>query len=197
MRVQASFSENVYRYYQQSQYPGGTSFLRQDLSDVFDREIRCRAAPKGQILADYCDWKSQQPPRILPPSQGATEENLAYLRKHFSGDLDLFQRIDAVDTMREMGILTEEQMLNYLGLGESTIGVITKDTPYVRFIPAGASQELRSWIDFFGTSAVGFCDDLDKLLDILDVRMRFEGQENVAEQIQAVLNRTTNKSGVY
>ena len=98
--------------------------------------------------------------------------------------------------MREMGILTEEQMLNYLGLGESTIGVITKDTPCVRFIPAGASQELRSWIDFFGTSAVGFCDDLDKLLDILDVRMRFEGQENVAEQIQAVLNRTTNKSVV-
>ena len=101
------------------------------------------------------------------------------------------------DTMREMGMLTEEQMLNYLGLGESTIGVITKDTPYVRFIPAEASQELRSWIDFFGTSAVGFCDNLDKLLDILDVRMRFEGQENVAEQIQAVLNRTTNKSAVY
>lgn len=58
MRVQGSFSENVYRYYQQSQRPGRTSFI-QDLSDAFDREIRCGADPKGQILADYCDWKSQ------------------------------------------------------------------------------------------------------------------------------------------
>ena len=194
MRVQASLSENVYRYYQQTQCQGGTYHsMMQDLSDALDREIRCRSDPKRQILADYCDWKAQQPTRFLPKSQGATEENLTYLRAHFSGKLDLFQRIDAVETMHEMGMLTEEQMLNYLGLGESNIQVITKDTPHVQFIPAGISQELRSWIDFFGTSAIGFCDDFDKLLDILDVRMRYEGQGNVAEQIQAVLDRTASK----
>lgn len=192
MQVQASLSESVYWYYQQTQRPGGTYSFNQDLSAVMDQEIRCRAAPKQQMLADYYDWKAQQPARVLPKSQGATEENIAYLRAHFSGKLDLFQRIEAVDTMCEMGMLTEEQMLNYLGLGESTIGVITKDTPHIQFIPAGASQETRSWIEFFGRSPVGFCDDLEKLLNVLDARMRFEGQGNVAEQIQAILSRTTN-----
>ena len=196
MRVQASLSENVYQYYQQTQYTGGGGAypIRRDISDFLDREIRRKADPKQQILADYCDWKARQPTRFLPKSRGATEENLAYLHRCFSGKLDLLERIEAVDTMCEMGMLTEEQMLNYLGLGESTIRVITKDTPHIQFIPAGVSQEMGCWIEFFGTSPIGFCDDLDKLLDILDVRMRFEGQKNVAEQIQAILSRTANKS---
>jgi len=151
MRVQSlSLSENVYRYYQNAQRVNGIKSMNQDLSNALDREIRCRDEPERQILADYRAWKAQQPTRILPGSVGATEENLAYLRKNFSGNLDLFHRIDAVDTMHEMGILTEDQMLNYLGLGESTIGVITEDTPNIVFIPVGISPEMFSWMDFFG-----------------------------------------------
>lgn len=125
---------------------------------------------------------------------GATEENLQYLRKHFSGKLDLFQRIDAADTMVDMGILTREQMLNWLGLGESTIGVLTAEHFKVRYAPVNATPELTSWMDFFGqNSCLGVCDTLDELLEVLDVRLRVpkDGDESVADQIRAMLGRIT------
>lgn len=199
MRIQSlTTSENIYNYYQRSQnqnvpFSTGIHALNRDLPQELEDQVKRTVAPKEQILADYRDWKSHQPHRVLPKSKGPTEENLSYLKLHFSGTLSLFERVDALDTMCEMGILSEDQMLNYLGLGESTISVITKDTPNVMFIPSEASAELVDWMRFFGTSSVGFCDDLEKLLNVIDVRMRFEGQENVAEQIQAVLNKIAYK----
>ncbi len=199
MRIQSlTTSESVYNYYKKSQNHDAPIFtgvhtLNRDLPQELEDQIKRTVTPKEQVLADYRDWKAHQPPRVLPESKGPTEENLSYLRSHFSSTLSLFERVDALDTMCEMGILSEDQMLNYLGLGESTVSVITKDTPYVMMIPSDASAELDAWMRFFGTSSIGFCDNLEKLLNVIDARMRFEGQENVAERIQAVLNKVTHK----
>ena len=77
MRVHgASFTENVYQLYQKNQTtPQETTY--QDLLQATAGEIQNAQEPKVQIWADYQNWKAQQPPRKLPESQGATEENMA------------------------------------------------------------------------------------------------------------------------
>lgn len=200
MGVQSmSLSENIYGYYTQLQSSNRTNrtsqrqILSHDLANSFEIKAHHALNPKQQILDDYYAWKAIQPKRTLPDSKGATEENLKYLQKNFSGKLDLFERVEVLDTMREMGILSEDQMLNYLGLGESTITVITEDTPHIVITPPDISADLSSWMDFFSHYSLGFCDNLEKLLKVIDVRFRNDGNQNVAEQIQAILNKTTHK----
>ena len=68
-------------------------------------------SPGAQLISDYEDWKKTQPPRELPGSKGLTEENIAYLKENYSGTLSMFGKIDALDTMVEMGIITEREKL--------------------------------------------------------------------------------------
>ena len=61
-----------------------------------------------QFRDDYRAWKAQRPEAVLPDSQGWTGENLAFLRKRYAGDLSAFEIYDALDTMKELGILSEK-----------------------------------------------------------------------------------------
>lgn len=61
-----------------------------------------------QFEDDYKAWKAQQPELALPDSQGWTEENLAFLRERYAGDLSAFEIYDALDTMKQLGILSEK-----------------------------------------------------------------------------------------
>jgi len=155
------------------------------------KDMRNANEPEIQIWVDYKDWKAQQPPRELPESQGVTEENLAYLREHFSGNLSLFQRIDALDAMREMGILTREQMMDGLGLGRSLIRagntkVVANGSPEV-------ARYTWSWGSFFADSPIVEMEDLDRLFEVLDRQLRINGEEMAAEHIQSVLDRLTHR----
>jgi hypothetical protein len=75
-----------------------------------------RELPPGQMLdsvymqfmEDYRAWKAGQPEAALPDSQGWTEENLAFLRERYTGDLSAFEIYDALDTMKQLGILSEK-----------------------------------------------------------------------------------------
>ena len=149
--------------------------------------------PSKQLLDDYRTWRSEQPPRNLPNSKGATEENLKYLRQHFQGELSLFQRIDAVDTMREMGIITEDQMMNALSLGDSQMRIL-------RLCDAGLvdggvnfDAKLDKWTDYFSSSSIGWADNLSKIFELLNSSLRFDGEVDLAEEIQNVLNQVTSK----
>ncbi len=62
--------------------------------------------PYRQLMYDYEDWKKTQPELELPDSKGWTEENLAFLREHYSGDLSMFEVVDAVETMYSMGAMS-------------------------------------------------------------------------------------------
>lgn len=66
-------------------------------------------SPYLKLLCSYDAWKAKQPPRDLPDSWGPTEENLAYLKEHYSGDLSWEERVDALETMEQMGVITEDQ----------------------------------------------------------------------------------------
>ena len=78
-------------------------------------------SPMLRLSLDYNKWKEAQPPRDdLPDSQGLTEENIAYLRERYSGDLTMFRKMEALDTMFDMGILTREQRNFFYGVKEIT-----------------------------------------------------------------------------
>lgn len=191
MRVHgASFTENVYQLYQKNQTtPQETTY--QDLLQATAGEIQNAQEPKVQIWADYQNWKAQQPPRKLPESQGATEENMAYLRENFTGELSLFQRIDALDTMREMGILTREQMMDGLGLGGSLIRA--GNTKVIANGSPEAARELWAWGSFFADSPILQMDDLERLFQVLDDQLRINGEEETAQHIHSILEKLTRR----
>lgn len=61
-----------------------------------------------QFMDDCRAWKARQPEAALPDSQGWTEENLAFLRERYAGDLSALEIYDALDTMEKLGILSEK-----------------------------------------------------------------------------------------
>lgn len=186
----STFTENYYKYYQANQANPQESAYEQLLLSAA-RDMKNANKPEIQIWADYKDWRSQQLPRELPDSQGVTEENLAYLREHFSGELSLFQRIDALDTMREMGILTREQMMDGLGLGGSLIRA--GNTKVIANGSPEAARELWAWGSFFADSPILQMDDLERLFQVLDDQLRINGEEETAQHIQSILEKLTRR----
>lgn len=73
-------------------------------------------SPYLRLMYAYDDWKIKQPPQELPDSRGATEENLAYLKERYSGDLSWEERVDALETMAQLGVITEDQKFDALGV---------------------------------------------------------------------------------
>ncbi len=196
MRVSGNnFTEKVYAYYQQNQLGKDTRGITWQgmLSQVSEGFISSPENPALQILSDYQAWKAQQPPRQLPGSQGATEENKAYLRAHFSGKLDLFQRLDAADTMVEMGILSRDQMLESLGLGDFQLRCIRMDGPAIVCNgPVGRDQRFDPWTNFFSAAPMMRANTLGQLLDVLDSGLKFfSKKDGAAEEVRAVLSQLT------
>jgi len=72
-------------------------------------------SPLLRLRLDYDNWKGTQEPQTLPNSRGRTEENMNYLAQRYSGPLTMFQKIEALDTMFDMGILTTEQRSAFYG----------------------------------------------------------------------------------
>ena len=126
-------------------------------------------SPYCQLMDSYAAWKAQQPPQDLPDSWGPTEENLAYLKEHYSGDLSWEERVDALETMVKLGVITREQRNDALGGGltafkpaESRVipCVTVKNTPVLAFgnnwdeslkdyIASGfrTAEDLFTWMD--------------------------------------------------
>lgn len=193
MRINSnSLTESVYRLYQKNQSsPQETTF--NDLLRSAAGDIQNAAEPKIQIWNDYQAWKAQQPKRTLPNSKGATEENIAYLRENFTGELSLYQRIEAVDTMREMGIITEEQMRNAIGIGPLSLKVVHPDDPAIVVTGPAGDRNLEAWSSFFHGLPLMEATDLDALFEMVDNQLRFTKAGDAAEEIKAVLDRTTHR----
>ena len=72
-------------------------------------------SPYVNLMVAHDQWKEQQPPQELPDSQGWTEENIAYLRERYSGSLSWEERVDMLETMKDMGMITREQWNSVYG----------------------------------------------------------------------------------
>ena len=73
------------------------------------------SSPYLKLMESYRAWKAQQPPQDFPDSWGPTEENLAYLKERYTGDLSWEERVDALETMVHTGVITREQRNEAMG----------------------------------------------------------------------------------
>jgi len=76
------------------------------------------ASPYIRLMEQYDRWKAQLPEQeaaALPDSTGLTEDNIAYLKDRYSGELTWMEREDALDTMVKMGIINNQQKFSAHG----------------------------------------------------------------------------------
>ncbi|MDE7218003.1 MAG: hypothetical protein K2O45_00005 [Oscillospiraceae bacterium] len=97
-------------------------------------------SPYLKLLHSYEAWKAQQPPQDLPDSWGPTEENLAYLKEHYTGDLSWEERIDALETMKKMGIIDQEQ--SNAALGSEMVEIQLVERPDGSLVPEKESESM-------------------------------------------------------
>lgn len=137
MRIQSGIP-NYLPQNQKARTSGSTFGQQLDIASrcTTDQCEFCAHSPKpvpvnGLELSAYCRlmdsyqwWKGQQPPQEIPDSKGLTEENIAYLRERYSGSLSWEERVDALEAMEEMGIITREQKDDAMGGGPIRIQLI-------------------------------------------------------------------------
>lgn len=156
--------------------------------------------PKKQLMEDYYAWKAQQPQRYLPASKGDTQENRDYLRRHFSGQLSVMERIYALDTMREMGMITQQEMLETIGVGNG-LSVISMDDPVIFCQPARLDPTISKWNEFFRHANISRCPTLDKLfsmsatiretIQVREAAKQQREQQTAAQEVASTLNALT------
>ena len=179
----------------------GVAFM--DLMRNVDGTVKYAASnPKEQLMQDYYAWKAVQPQRYLPESKGDTEENRAFLRRNFSGQLSVMDRIYALDTMREMGMITEEEMRETIGVNEFNISIVSlKEIVPVMAEPIGLDPAISRWNEFFTHANISRCPTLDKLYEMTGkVRETFrqreaykKEQQSAAAEVESALNLLTSR----
>lgn len=121
--------------------------------------MEMRLSPYVQLRVDYQNWKDQQEPQVLPGSQGRTEENMNYLAQRYSGTLTMFQKMEALDTMSEMGILTTDQWNAFYGakLVNFTVGIRSEP------LTEGRSRMEQDEIELYRLSPLARSETLEDL----------------------------------
>ena len=134
-----------------------------------------------QFEDDYKAWKAQQPELALPDSQGWTEENLAFLKEHYAGDLSAFEVYDALEAMRRMGVISQKEE-NYA----SGAVMIALDPSEINGVMYYTDQEDPSfWLrNFHKTPMVGF-HSLDDILSWVE-EFRTEEHPDVITHAEAM-----------
>lgn len=147
-------------------------------SDFFTRDEVWSSGPAGysstsspymRLSESYERWKAQMSGEDpLPDSKGLTEENLAYLREHYSGELGWEERMDALNTMQRMGILSSNQVQQACGGGMATMSFGAMQTT-ITMTPLQQSNPWETNWDvlFKGTPIAGF-HTLDDILSWVD-----------------------------
>lgn len=159
--------------------------------------------PKKQLMQDYYVWKAQQPQQYLPDSKGDTKENRDYLSRNFSGQLSVMERIYALDTMREMGMITEQEMLETIGGGNGLSIIRLDEVPLVMAQPVGLDPSIAKWNDFFRHANISRCPTLDKLysmsatiretIQVREAAREKREQQTAAQEIGEALNVLTSR----
>lgn len=155
--------------------PGWEKYL-----DVEAQKRKMEALPEGGALGsvfmqfedDYKAWKAGQPELALPEAQGWTEENLAFLKEHYAGDLSAFEAYDALETMWRMGVISQKEE-NYAS-GSTMIAIDLSDIDQCIIVRDSADPR-DLWLGgFHKTPMAGFRD----LKDILSWVEEFRTEDH-------------------
>ncbi|MCI8738607.1 MAG: hypothetical protein HFG10_00645 [Oscillibacter sp.] len=144
--------------------PGWEQYL-----DVEAQKRKMEALPEGgslssvymQFKEDYRAWKAGQPELVLPDSRGWTEENLAFLKEHYSGDLSAFEAYDALETMRRMGVISQKEE-NY-ATGSTMIAIDPSDINQCIIVRDSADPR-DLWLGGFHKAPMAGFRDLEDIL---------------------------------
>ena len=128
------------------------------------REMELSAYVK--LMDRYRVWKAQQPPRELPDSHGPTAENIAYLKEHYSGELSWEERVDALETMKQMGVITQDQRNAAMGGGLVCVDLTKDDLGDV--ISANMRSFSQDLDTYFCKEPIGSFKTADDLFSWLD-----------------------------
>ena len=93
--------------------------------------------------------------------------------------------------MREMGILTHEEMMNALGMGESGLVFLAKigDPPLCYYGGLVDDDRMHVWSTALFQLPLSKMNNLDALFEILDIQLRGTKAEGTAAEIREVLER--------
>ena len=78
--------------------------------DIYGTPYYETTSPFMRLLEQYDRYRAQRAEQYdLPDSYGRTEENLAWLKERYSGELTWMEREEALDTLARMGIISNVQ----------------------------------------------------------------------------------------
>lgn len=143
---------------------------------IWDVPGTMEPSPYIRLMCRYRDWKAKQPPQDLPDSWGPTEENLAYLKERYSGALSWEERVDALETMEQLGVITKEQKLDAMGCHAGPTFNIHDQEEMMRVIVPQMRQAIEEyhafkrggWDECFQDRPVGAFKTADALFAWLD-----------------------------
>ncbi len=143
-----------------------------------------RLSNSARAWAEYSKWRMSRDPINIPNTDGWNDENLQYLRDRYPGALSAFERVEALQTMANMGCITPEQYQKAVGTYDSIVvedagaatcrsGPLEED----RLDPYTLLSALSSvdWETMIAATLVGKAHSLDDLFALLD-RLEPENQ---------------------
>lgn len=153
------------------------------------QEVECASGLSRflTMMDDYTKWKSEQTDQALPQSLGSVDADLAWLREHFSGELDVFGVIDAIESMHSMGLIDREERNSIYGI-EFTVVRMTELVSCMQIRPAGYGP---LWSDGFGLSPLMDLHTLDDILEWLGHRRGQSGADWTIQQVELSARRLT------
>ena len=137
----------------------------------------------GRVRIDlwqYYRWRETREPVEVPSHDGWTEENIAFLKDRYPGTLSPYERLEAVDTMLEMGCITiaayrwvtgTEQPAETVVVPPGEVTCISRpleDSVPGFAYPFGTASSAGLLDGLFRPAPIGGADTLDRLFEILD-----------------------------
>jgi|GEM_PF-5519948 len=156
-----------------------TSVTVKTVSDS-DGNIGYYGVSRSPVWDEYDKWRENREPVHIPNTDGWTEENIQYLKDRYRGELSVFERIEALQIMANMGCITPEEYQEALGTkmtickaNEATcVTGRLEEGGYSRYPWLGALSEIN-WAEALKTLPICKVNTLDELLDLLNENGKF------------------------
>jgi len=126
---------------------------------------------------EYAKWSESREPINVPGTNGWTEENIQYLKERYQGELSVFERIEALQTMTKMGCITPEEYQKAVGTDKEMVvcdaGAATcvsgplEEGSYSLY-PWMQAMPRVDWAEVLKGLPIGKVNTLDDLFELLD-----------------------------
>jgi len=125
---------------------------------------------------DYRDWQETREPIEVPSENGWTAENIQYLKNRYPGELSMFERVEALQSMLKMKCITPEEYQKAIG---SDANIVVEDATAATCVSGPLEgrgcqlpPHLRTvevdWYKVWSTLPINEANSLEKLFDLLE-----------------------------